>query len=263
VCETGASALVPGTDNETVMTLDRSKCVSCMKCVEACLSGARELVGLVLSMEDIIHEAVADRLFFKNSGGGITISGGEPLFFPEFTLALSRQLKRDDKIHLAIETSCFASWTKIKPLLEYIDLFIVDIKTLNSQKHRQTIGSPLEIILENIDHLITNGAKIRIHLPVIPGFNDSQTDYEACHRYLSRFSDKIAGVDILPFHCYGAGKYTHLGRGDTYKYQDVKDLNGADVLPLSTILKKAGIKNITIGGLVGMGKGPSETKTAT
>jgi pyruvate formate lyase activating enzyme len=225
-----------------------------MRCVDACLSGAREIVGLALSIDDIVREAVADRMFYKNSGGGVTISGGEPLFFPEFTLELSGRLKREEGVHLAIETSCFASWEKTEPLLRFIDLFIVDIKSLDSEKHKKVIGWSLETILKNIENLFQAGARVRIHLPIIPGFNDSLADYDAYNRYLARFSDKIDGVDILPYHCYGAGKYAYLGLGDSYQYKGVEDLKGKDVMPLAARLKEAGIASITVGGLVGMGK---------
>ncbi len=253
VCGTGASSLVPGPDGVPVMTIDRSQCIGCMKCVDVCLSGAREIVGLSLSMDDMLREAIADRMFYKNSGGGVTISGGEPLFFHEFTFSLAERLK-EEGVHVAIETSCFAEWEKIEPLLRVVDLFIVDIKTLDSEKHKRVIGWSLEAILKNIENLFQTGARVRIHLPIIPGFNDSPTDYDAYSSYLARFSDRIDGVDILPYHCYGIGKYNYLGRGEDYEYNGVEDLKGKDIIPLVESLKKAGIQTITVGGLVGMGK---------
>jgi len=242
-------------DNKAVLVLDRDKCVTCLKCVDVCISGAREIVGQELSIDEMVKEAVADRAFFKNSGGGVTISGGDPLYFPEFTLELAQRLK-DEDLHVAMETSCFQKWEKIQPLLNYIDLFIVDIKSPDPEKHKAVIGWPLEPILENIKKLVQSGAKIRIHLPIIPDFNDSLDDFEAYANFLAPFADKLGGVDILPYHVYGEGKYTLLGRHDTYQYKDVKELPPEKVKLLAKTLRQAHIKNLTVGGLVGMGNKP-------
>lgn len=252
VCPTGASTMRTGTDNKPVLHLDRSKCIACMKCVEACLSGARAVVGQDLSIETIMKEAVADRLFFKNSGGGVTISGGDPLFFPEFILELAKRLK-EEKIHVGVETSCFQKWDKIRPLLAYVDLFLVDIKSLNPEKHQAVIGWPLEPILENIKNLVAAKANVRIHLPIIPDFNDSTDDFEAYENFLSPIADRLVGVDILPYHVYGEGKYGFLGLHDTYKYRDVKGIPAKRLEPLINALKQAHIADISVGGLVGMG----------
>ncbi len=253
VCSTGASSMtIDATTREPVLKIDRDKCSGCMQCVEACLSGARAVTGQELTLDAIVKEAVADRLFFENSGGGVTISGGDPLLFPEFTRELARRLK-DEALHVAIETSCFQKWEKIEPLLPYIDLFLVDIKTLDPIKHQEIIGWPLEPILENIKRLIESNANVRIHLPIIPGFNDADDDFNAFIRYLSKFTDRLVGVDILPYHVYGERKYDFLGRGDTYNYKNIKQIQGKDILPLARGLKQAHIASVTIGGLVGMG----------
>jgi len=253
VCPSDASIMSREAGSPPVLELDRSKCIQCMKCVEACLSDARVAVGQEMSIDDIVKEVLSDRLFYGNSGGGVTISGGDPLSFPEFTLLLAKTLK-DEKIHVGIETACFQKWEKIKPLLSCVDLFLVDIKSLDSQKHKQIIGWPLEPILENIKNLLEFGANVRIHLPVIPDFNDSADDFDAYENFLSRFADRLVGVDILPYHVYGEGKYGFLGRRDTYKYKDVKQPPAINVMPLAKALKLAHIKDVSIGGLVGMGR---------
>lgn len=252
VCPSGASLMEVDTKNEPVLKIDRDKCIGCMKCVEACLSEARAVTGQELSFDDIVKEAVADRLFFENSGGGVTISGGDPLYFPEFTLELAKRLK-DEKVHVGLETSCFQKWEKTEPLLQYIDLFLVDIKTLDPIKHREIIGWPLEPILENIERLIEFNANVRIHLPIIPEFNDSADDFKAYIEYLSKFADRLVGVDILPYHVYGERKYDFLGRGDTYKYKNIEHIQGKVLLPLARGLKQTKIASVTVGGLVGMG----------
>ena len=254
-----------GADNKPVLNLDRSKCIACMKCVDACLSGARAEVGQALTIKEIMKEAVADRPFFKNSGGGVTISGGDPLFFPEFTLELAKRLK-DEEIHVGVETSCFQKWEKIRPLLDYVDLFLVDIKTLDPEKHKAVIGWPLEPILENIKKLVESKAHVRIHLPIIPDFNDSAADFEVYENFLIPIADRLDGVDILPYHVFGEGKYGFLGRHDTYKYSNVKAIPAKTLEsllePLVKALKQAHLKDISVGGLVGMGgdRGDKGTK---
>ena len=254
VCPSGASAIVSDA-RDPFITIDREKCISCMKCVETCLSGAREAVGQQLDLDTIVREAVADKPFYGNSGGGVTISGGDPLLFPDFVLDLARILKSKEKVHVAMETSCFAEWAKIEPLLPYIDLFIVDIKMMDAQKHKKVIGGSLPNILSNIKRLISSNATVRIHLPIIPGFNDSPENKDSYVQFLSRFSEKLAGVDILPYHSYGVGKYAHLGRD--YQLNGVEDLPGKDIMPLAKALKKAGIRQVTVGGLVGMTGNPA------
>jgi pyruvate formate lyase activating enzyme len=208
------------------------------------------IVGQPVSFDQILTEVSSDRPFYENSGGGVTISGGEPLLFPEYTLELARKIK-EEMLHLAIETSCFAKWDRIKPLIGLVDLFIVDIKTLDSKKHREIIGWPLEPILENIERLLECDANVRLHLPIIPGFNDAEADFHAYIHYMKKHADKLVGVDILPYHCYGESKYMFLGRD--YKYKDTKDLPGKEVLPLAYELKEVGVTSITVGGLVGTG----------
>jgi len=259
VCSTGASTLRIEADNKAVLELDRSKCISCMKCVDNCFSGAREIVGQELTIDTIMKEAVADRPFFKNSGGGVTISGGDPLFFPEFTLELAKRLK-NEKLHVGVETSCFQKWEKIQPLLPYVDLFLVDIKSLDPKKHKAVIGWPLEPILENIKALVESKAPVRIHLPIIPDFNDSMDDFKAYAKFLGPIADRLHGVDILPYHIYGEGKYGFLGRHDTYQYKDIKELPAERVKLLAKTLQQAHIKGLSVGGLVGMGNRP-ETKS--
>ncbi|WP_155320638.1 glycyl-radical enzyme activating protein [Desulfosarcina ovata] len=255
VCPSGASTMETSADGKPVLNINRSKCAGCvnMSCIEACPTGAREAVGQQLEFDAIIKEVISDRPFYKNSGGGVTISGGDPLLFPKFTLEIAKKLK-EEQIHVGIETSCFAKWEKIQPLLPYVGMFLVDIKSLDPIKHKETVGWPLEPILSNIQKLLESGANVRIHLPIIPGFNDTNKDFEAYVEFLRQFVEyNIHGVDALPYHVYGESKYRFLGRHDEYQFKNVKNMPAGNLKPLVQALKAAGIKKITIGGMVGMG----------
>lgn len=254
ICPTGASRIIRNEEGKAVLHLTRDLCDDCMQCIPRCLSDARSITGQELSFDQILKEVLSDRPFYVNSGGGVTISGGDPLMFPDFTLALAKVLKQE-QINVAIETSCFPKWKVIEPLLAYIDMFIVDLKSLNPQKHKEVVGWPLEPILENIEMLIESGATVRIHLPIVPGFNDSDRDFKDYIEFLGGYADTLDGVDILNYHTYGEGKYTFLGREQEYKYKGVEENPPERILPLAKGLKQACISSVTIGGMVGITTG--------
>ena len=257
ICPSGAIEFIRTPDRKGILATCKSKCTMCLKCVDDCLGRAREVVGRKLDMSVVVQEALADEIFFRHSGGGVTVSGGEPLLFSEFLLELTRSLKKKASVHIAIETSGFAKWEVIEPLLETIDLFIIDIKTLSAEKYRDVIGGSLPLILSNLERLLGSRSQVRVHLPIIPGFNDTPADTEAYVEYLGRLADRLTGVDILPFHSYAAGKYAHLGRENHYK--GVHDLASERVLPLANALKLKGVRQVTIGGIAGMAKALHET----
>jgi pyruvate formate lyase activating enzyme len=252
ICPEKACTLVSGAGGVSRIEINRDICTACGQCVDACLYGARELVGQQLTMDQILKELLSDDLFYQRSGGGVTISGGDPLLFPEFSLQLSKML-REKGIHVAMETSCFPDFRVIRPLIGNIDLFLVDIKTLDDKKHLEAIGRPLEPILDNISRLIDADANVRIHLPIIPGFNDAIEDYNAYVEFLAPYAEQLTGVDVLPFHSYGLSKYEYLGRGKSYQYKDVEDKSPKHASILAQALAKAGIVRVSVGGLVGMG----------
>jgi len=251
ICPAGASTLVETGGEHPTLSVDRDKCQRCMRCAAVCLTEARGISGQAMSMDDILREALSDKPFYKNSGGGVTLSGGDPLMYPEFVLEMARRLHAEG-VHLAMETSCFPKqWETIAPLVEHVDLFIIDIKSLDAAKHEETVKWPLEPILMNIGRLFEAGATIRIHIPVIPGFNDTPRDFDAYAEFLGSYADRLNGVDILNYHAYGEGKYASLGRSETYTFAGIEENAAEIIIPLVEALKKKGVPGITVGGLVG------------
>lgn len=254
VCPNGA-AYIERTAAGEFIRMDRSKCTGCGKCVGVCLASAREVVGRKLSTEEIIKEATADELFFTNSGGGVTISGGDPMLFPDFTLQLVKKLKKKG-FHVAIETSAFCQWNQLAKVVKFIDLFLVDIKSMDPEKYRSVIKADLKVVQGNIERLIEEKAKVRVRLPIIPGFNNSPESFMKYADYLGTLVGKIQCVDILPFHSYGEKKYTLLSRADTYQFQNVNSMAEREVIPLVKMLIQVGYvygTTITVGGLIGVG----------
>lgn len=254
-CPTG-SIYTEVKGKEILLRNDRNKCIGCGKCVDTCLSGARNTVGQKISLNEIIREAAADAMFFFNSGGGVSISGGDPMLFPDYTCKLARLLKKEG-LHVALETSAFGQWQDLEKLLKHIDLFLIDIKTMDADKCKKVIKGDLQVILSNFEKLVQAGASVRARLPMIPGFNNSQSDYAAYTKYLSKFVGKIEAVDLLPFHSYGEKKYELLGRKEKYQFQNVHSLEAKELKPFIKMLIEAGFvagQSLTVGGLIGVTK---------
>lgn len=251
-CPAQACSLQKDAKGHPRINLDRGKCQRCMQCVAFCPRQCRAISGQSIAVDDILREALSDQLFYANSGGGVTISGGDPLLYPEFTLELARRLK-SESVHVALETSCFPkNWSAIEPLLEFVDLFIVDLKSLDAEAHERVIHWPLAPILRNIENLFRGGARVRIHIPFIPGFNDRDEDFSRYIEYIESNVNMICGVDILNYHCHGEGKYTFLGRADTYAYKGVEEKPSAKIPWFAKTIKAAGVPSVTVGGLVGV-----------
>ena len=195
--------------DETVRT-DRILCQGCGKCVEACPNGARQLAAKVMSVEEALDEVKRDALFYRNSGGGVTLSGGEVLSQLDF----AEQLLKGCHLlgfHTSIETSGYGSWSKFRKLLEHVDLVLFDIKHPNPEVHLSLTGVSSQPILQNIKRVTALGKATIARIPVIPGFNDSKGTMKDMAKFLAGL-DSISGVELLPYHRYGISKYEKLER---------------------------------------------------
>lgn len=190
----------------------REKCIACGKCAEACLGGALKLYGKPCTVEDAVRIAVEDRSFFENSGGGVTLSGGEPLAQPEFCEELLAALKRE-RIHTAVDTCGFAAWNVMEAVLPLTDIFLFDVKHGDSAKHRKLTGHDNTPILENLRRLSDHNARIEVRIPLVHGCNDSEADLREIGKILGGL--KIEKVKLLPYHALARSKYRSLGMADT------------------------------------------------
>lgn len=189
--------------------LHRDRCELCGACVKACPAQALTLTGRLASVTEILDTVLRDRPFYENSGGGITLSGGEPLAQPAFTLELLRAAAQAG-LNTCLETSGFGAWKDLAALIPWTHLFLFDLKDLDDRHHREWTGVPLAPILDNLDRLDAAGAAIIIRLPLIPGCNDRPDHFDAIAERLSRYSH-VQGVEILPYHDMGSSKDERFG----------------------------------------------------
>jgi len=189
---------------------DRSRCTSCGACTKQCYSGARELVGRTASVEEVLAEVLKDRIFYENSGGGMTVSGGEPLFQPEFTTALLRAAK-EAGLHNCLDTCGFASWEKVAPVLPYVDLFLCDLKETDPARHLEYTGVPLEPILENLFRIDAEGGETILRCPLVPGLNCRDDHADGIAAAANRLAH-LREINLMAYHPLGESKLARLGR---------------------------------------------------
>jgi pyruvate formate lyase activating enzyme len=203
VCPTGAFSSTNGK-----IHFRKEDCTSCFRCLSVCYAEAIGKVGKEVTSEEVFAEVEQDFLFFRNSGGGITISGGEPMLQPEFTsqtLALFKQAG----IHTALDTNLSISWSKYENVLPFTDLVLADLKLMNPALHQKWTGQSNRIILENLQKLDSTGIPYFIRTPVIPGLNDNEEEIKALAKFTSSLKN-MEKLELLPFHSMGSFKYTNL-----------------------------------------------------
>jgi len=232
--------------------IDRDKCTMCLKCVEACKYEAITRASELLTIDEVMDEVISDELFYQSSGGGMTISGGEPLFHPDITIALLKQARAKD-IHTALDTSGFVKWETIQRVLEYVDLVLIDIKTLDDEKHQKWTGVSNKLILDNVRKMAQNSVKMRLRLPVIHDVNFWDLGYpRSIVEFAKELGESVSGIDILPFHNFAESKYDHLGRDNFFK--GFPSLFNEDVYDYEQIIKEGGSWDVSIGGMTGVEK---------
>ena len=210
-CPHGAHKLeASGTNGSTVTHVyDRERCAACGKCPEVCDTRTLEFVGHRMTVEEVMKEVRQDKAFYATSGGGLTISGGEPLSQIDFTVALLSAARKEG-LHCCVETSAFVRWGRFRPVLPVVDLFLFDFKETDPQRHAEFTGQSNEIILQNLHALYDGGARIQLQCPIVPGFNDRE-DHFARIAALARALPNLAGVQLLPYHPLGKSKLERFG----------------------------------------------------
>jgi len=187
----------------------------CSRCADACVYDALRLVGKRVTVEDLVTEVEKDLIFYEESGGGVTFSGGEPLHQPEFLTNLIDALKAK-RFHLALDTSGLAPWEVLNRIARKCDLILYDLKIMDDVKHRKYTGVSNRLILDNLKRLASLGKEIWVRIPFVPGVNDDDENIRRTADFL-RPLPNIKRVSVLPYHKGGCEKYTNLGKGAGFR----------------------------------------------
>jgi pyruvate formate lyase activating enzyme len=189
--------------------IDRERCSGCLKCAEACIAKALYPSGWSTTVDEVYERVKKDVSFFKN-GGGITISGGEAMAQFDFTYNLAKRLKGDG-IHICLDTTGFAKAELFEQILPYVDLFLYDIKHMDSERHKKLVGVPNEPILSNATLIAERGGALQIRVPVIPKLTDRDDNLRRTAEFCVSLGGAVTLVQLLPYHKTGRMKYERLG----------------------------------------------------
>lgn len=214
-CPNDAHELLPNRSR----VYHQDQCTLCGACIEVCHAEALVMEGREVTVEEVMVELRKDMPFYEDSGGGITLSGGEPTLQHKFALALLKQCQSEG-LHTALDTAGQTPWRILERMLRYTDLVLFDIKHMHSASHRQHTGVPNENILANLTHIGDCGVPIEIRMPIVPGINDSRETIESAAAFLADVKN-ITRVVLLSYHRLGEAKYGRLNR-DAYKLEDVE-----------------------------------------
>lgn len=228
------------------LKFDKSKCSGCFKCAEVCPNGAVFTYGRRMSAEAAVREIAKDEIFYFHSGGGVTISGGEPLEQSGFVLAILEGC-RDRGIDCALESSFFAPWSAIEPLLPHLGLLHVDIKHPDSERHKELVGVGNDLILENIRRADASSESFSLvtRTPLIPGINDRDEDIGALAEIAGGLK-KLRFMEFLAYHRLGSETYARLGI--KYPIPEIKTPSRAHMLDRASLFKRISGVRVKING---------------
>jgi pyruvate formate lyase activating enzyme len=214
------------------------------RCAEECYAGATIMYGKKVTVGDILEEADKDRLLYETSGGGITLSGGEPAMQPGFASALFGAFK-ERGYHTALDTSGQAAWSTLEKVMADADLVLYDLKQMDSFTHEEITGAPNKLILSNLEKAAGSGKPLVVRIPVIPGYNDSPDNFAAMAGFLGGLKG-IEAAELLPYHNLGSPKYLALGR--EYPLEGLRTPEPGELRALGGLLEAEGLR-VVIEGL--------------
>jgi len=218
---------------------NQSRNLECEKCVTVCPTGALALDGKIVTVPEVIDELLKDKIFYSNSDGGVTISGGEPLQQHQFNYEVLKELKKLE-IHTAIETTLYASSSVIYKFIEVVDLFIVDLKIFEERKHFNIVGVSNEKIFKNFELLANSGSDILVRIPMIPTFTTSKTNIEAIADYVHKIRKDIA-IELLNYNPLPISKYKLMDKNYIFT-EDVLPFTEKEMDNFRKIISRKGIK---------------------
>jgi len=237
-CTQGAILL----SGDSVIT-DGTVCDVCGNCAQVCQAEAREIVGRRVTVAEVMAEIEKDIVFYDESGGGVTFSGGEPLMQPDFLQALLQACK-ETEIHTAVDTSGFVAWKTLQRISGNVNLFLYDLKLMDDERHRQSTGVSNELVLSNLKALSSQGSQIAVRVPIIPGVNDDSENISKIGAFVASLAH-VPSISILPYHKAGADKYARLKK--TYALPETQPPSEASMAEIAAALQGFGLQ-VKIGG---------------
>ena len=223
--------------------LARDRCAECFACVEECYSNALEIVGREMTVAEVIGEVLKDRVFYEESGGGITLSGGEPLMQFPFATALLRQAKAEG-LHTCVETCGFAPNAHLEALIPWVDLFLFDYKETESERHKDYTEQDNRAILDNLRFIDRRGGATILRCPIVPGVNLREDHLEGIVA-VSRGLRHCRGIDIIGYHPLGESKRTRLGLPPAPETLEFASMSQEEVETVAARVRALGGKNVT------------------
>ncbi len=229
------------------MQIDRDRCQKCGSCEEACPTGAIKLMGHTWNADDLVQELLRDKVFFSTSGGGVTLSGGEATYQADFMIEVAEGL-RADGVQVALDTCGYCSESVLRRALDVVDLVLFDLKVLDSEKHLEFTGVPVETVLSNAKIVAESGLPIWIRTPVIPGYTDGEDNIRAIAGFIASELANVDRFDLLAFNKMCIDKYALFGL--EYPLRDSDLVKRETMVRLAAIAKEEGVVNVVWSGMI-------------
>lgn len=240
ICPQGAETL--RFRDGKIEEIDRTKCTDCMKCTTVCPTDSLKAWGRKMTVDEVMKLVLADRAFYDNTGGGVTISGGEALFQWEFVLEILKRCK-EEGIHTCVESALNINRSVVEAVLPYCDMLITDIKMMDAEQHKKYTGAGNGLILDNIRYISSKRIPMVIRLPIIPGVNNNLHHVREVGRFMTEaMKERPVQVQFLRFRRLGEEKYRSLGM--PYRMEDVdpeRNAFEADIKEMVEVLRKFGL----------------------
>ena len=236
VCEHGAHVI----DKNGAHHIDRARCRACGRCVGECYRGALKIYGKKMTEREILDIVSRDRDFYRTAGGGLTVSGGEPMAQFDGLLQLLKAAG-DEGLSVCLDTCGQAPTAYYEQIAPYVDIFLFDYKLTGAQAHQRYVGTPQRLILQNLDRLCTSGCRMILRCPIIPGINDFPAHYDTIAALSERY-EAIEAVNLMPYHDMARGKAAEIG--EAYALPGLASMTPAQIDALYAELAARGCRKL-------------------